>query len=112
MAEVERIWFRVRVAGEPVGNIYCTAEEPDWDFDGVDTADAAADLEILQTEMSAARAVQNSRSLDEDHRGTRRDGQLITFNLRAVIVHMVEEYARHNGHADLLREAIDGAVGS
>jgi uncharacterized damage-inducible protein DinB len=110
MAEVERVWFRVRVGGEALGRIFCTTEEPDLDFDGIDAADAEADFRVFAEEIEAARAACKGRSLNESYESRRTNGQVITFNLRGVLVHMIEEYARHNGHADLLRERIDGTV--
>jgi len=105
MAEVERSWFRRRFAGEPVDYIYCTDEQPDADFESVETADAEADFATFRAELDAARDVAADRSLEDtfSHRGER--------NLRWIYLHMIEEYARHNGHADLIRERIDGATG-
>jgi uncharacterized damage-inducible protein DinB len=109
MAEVERSWFRRRIAGEEIDFLYCDLEDnPDGDFDDVDTADPAEDFATYAREVEAARAAVAGRSLDEtffhSHRQVERD-------VRWVYVHMIEEYARHNGHADLLRERIDGVTG-
>jgi hypothetical protein len=109
MAEVERSWFQHRVAGRDLPFLYCDVDSnPDGDFDDVDTADAEADLATFHTEVDAARAVTAGRALDETffHDRLERD-----IDLRWVYVHMIEEYARHNGHADLLRECIDGSRG-
>jgi hypothetical protein len=109
MVEVERWWFRMHAAGEEIGFIY----DPDGvglDFEELDDADAEADLGTFETECSAARAAVVGRSLDDvvasrgDHLERGRD-------IRWIYVHMIEEYARHNGHADLVREAIDGVTG-
>lgn len=108
MAEVERSWFRKRFAGEHVGSIFCSETNPDGDFDDVDTADAEADLEMLRREIGLSRTAARGRSLDDQFYNPR--GQ-VEMDLRWVYVHMIEEYARHNGHADLLRERIDGATG-
>jgi len=108
MAEVERWWFRRRFAGADVAGLFWTRDNPDGDFDDVDTADAAADLAAFVTEVDAARRVASGRGLDETFRDPYRDSEL---SLRWVYCHMVEEYARHNGHADLLRERIDGVTG-
>jgi uncharacterized damage-inducible protein DinB len=110
MADVERIWFRRRVGGEDVGDLYWTAADPDADFNDVDSADPAAAFAALAAEVDAARAVLPGRSLDEVFTSRRRDGTETRFDLRGVLVHMIEEYARHNGHADLLRERIDGVT--
>ncbi len=107
MAEVERSWFRQRFAGEQVGFLYYTDASPDADFDDLDAADVAADLATFHEEVELAREAAAGKSLDQTFispRGTE-------ISLRWVYVHMIEEYARHNGHADLLRERIDGRTG-
>jgi uncharacterized damage-inducible protein DinB len=108
MAEVERGWFRISVAGEPEVYLYGSEDSLDADFDDVDTADAEADFEVFEREVAAARAAVSGRSLDDTFLSRR--GK--TLDLRWVYLHMIEEYARHNGHADLLREAIDGTTGA
>jgi uncharacterized damage-inducible protein DinB len=107
MAEVERGWFRRCLAGETLTAIWNTRENPDADFDDVDGADCESDTATWRDECARARAVMSG--IDSlDHTGERR-GQEIS--ARWVMVHMIEEYARHNGHADFLRERIDGATG-
>jgi uncharacterized damage-inducible protein DinB len=108
MAEVERVWFRTRVAGEDIGPIYCSDARPDGDFDDVDAADAEADFATYQREVDAARAVLAARSFDDTFTLARPEA---TIDVRALVFHMIEEYARHCGHADLIRECIDGATG-
>jgi uncharacterized damage-inducible protein DinB len=108
MAEVERSWFRRRVGGETVGRIYCSDAEPDADFDGVDAADAEADYAAYVAELDAVREVAREHSLEETFFHERVNDEL---SARWVWIHMIEEYARHNGHADLLRERIDGKTG-
>jgi hypothetical protein len=109
MAEVERWWFRRQFARQSgVGDLYCTDEIPDGDFDLADGSDAAADFATFQRECELANAAARSRSLDETFVHLLRDE---TFDLRWVYLHMIEEYARHNGHADILREQIDGVTG-
>lgn len=109
MAEVERSWFQRRVAGRDVPFLYCDAESnADGDFDDVDTADAETDFVTFGVEVDAARAVTADRSLDETFFHERLG---VDLGLRWVYLHMIEEYARHNGHADLLRERIDGTRG-
>ena len=109
MAEVERWWFRWQFAGlTGLGELYCTDEMPDGDFDRTDAKAAEADLATFLRECELARATASGRSLDETFTHTR-NGR--TYDLRWVYLHMIEEYARHNGHADLLRERIDGATG-
>ncbi|MGY1841862.1 MULTISPECIES: DinB family protein [unclassified Modestobacter] len=118
MTEVERAWFQRVIAGRAdAGDIYCGPDDEDGDFDGVgrDGDDPAAavpaELAAFTAEVEASRAVAAAReSLDELSVGrTRRKGEQVS--LRWVYLHMIEEYARHNGHADLLRERIDGATG-
>ena len=108
MAEVERVWFRTRVAGEDVGPIYCSDTRPDGDFDDIDAADAEADFATYQREVDAARAVLAAHDFDDTFTLTRPEA---TIDVRALVLHMIEEYARHCGHADLIRECIDGATG-
>jgi uncharacterized damage-inducible protein DinB len=109
MAEVERAWFRRRFGGEPVGYLYCSEASPDADLDDVAAATAEADFAAFTSEVELARAATAGRSLDETFVHSRRQ---VEMNLRWVYGHMIEEYARHNGHADLIRERIDGATGS
>jgi uncharacterized damage-inducible protein DinB len=106
MAEVERNWFRRVLEGADAGPIFYNDEYPDGDFDLLDDADVASDMATWQAEIEHAREVSRVRSLDDT--GTRRGNPV---SLRWILVHMIEEYARHNGHADLLRERIDGATG-
>ncbi len=108
MAEVERSWFRNCLAGEDAPPIFYSDEFPDGDFDLVAGADANADFATWRTEVAAARELAADRGLDDISLVPRR-GDL--YSLRWIIVHMIEEYARHNGHADLLRERIDGVTG-
>jgi uncharacterized damage-inducible protein DinB len=109
MTEVERWWFRMHANGEDLEFPY----DPDQigaDFLDTAGADAASDLEAYQREVEAACAATAGKDLDlvvpsrGDHPERTRD-------LRWIYLHMIAEYARHNGHADLLREAIDGITG-
>jgi uncharacterized damage-inducible protein DinB len=111
MADVERGWFRQVLLGEDVPSLYETPGDRDADFNGVDGADAAADFATFEAECAAARqAVAAAPDLDMlSQERSQRTGQ--QFSLRWIVTHMIEEYARHNGHADLLRETIDGATG-
>ncbi len=112
MTLVERWWFRMHAAQEDVGFLYTVTVEgrATADFDELDDADAPANLEAYRQELDAARAAVAGKSLDlvVPSRG---DHPERTRNVRWIYLHMIEEYARHNGHADLLREAIDGATG-
>jgi uncharacterized damage-inducible protein DinB len=109
MAEVERSWFRKNFRGEQLPWIYCTEESPDGDFDDLATADPEADFATFKAEVEAADMAADGRSLDETFFHQRRGSEM---SLRWIYVHMIEEYARHNGHADLLRERIDGVTGA
>jgi uncharacterized damage-inducible protein DinB len=111
MADVERVWFRRRIAGEDIPALYWSDASPDGDFDEVADADAAADFATYQAEVEAARAVMTGRGYDDTFVNRHRDGTEEVIDLRALMLHMIEEYARHNGHADLLRECVDGTTG-
>ncbi|MFJ8199714.1 DinB family protein [Streptomyces sp. NPDC096152] len=110
MAEVERGWFRKVLVGEDAGPIYCTDEDRDRDFhlgeeDGWQEAYAA-----WQAEIEVARRNCVPFALDDLSKGRSRSTNE-QFSLRWIYTHMIEEYARHNGHADLIRERLDGATG-
>ncbi|MEU9111444.1 DinB family protein [Streptomyces sp. NPDC048483] len=110
MAEVERSWFRRVLAGERAPRLFQSSAEPDGDFDGAvaDPAVVAEAWEAWRAECAFTdRYVAGAPSLDAV--ADTGEGRV---SLREVLVHMVEEYARHNGHADLLRERIDGRVGA
>jgi uncharacterized damage-inducible protein DinB len=107
MAEGEHQWFTMVLGGEQLPYPYYADDNPDADFDDVDGADVAGAFEIWRSACAGARErVAAAASLDVA--GTQ-DGR--EFSLRWIMIHMIEEYARHNGHADLLRQRIDGAVG-
>jgi Protein of unknown function (DUF664) len=110
MTEVERSWFRRRVAGHDAPPLYYTQARRDGDFDDVDDADPAAMFAAFRAEVEVCRAVASGVSLDTVVASRSNDGRG-DFSVRWIYVHMIEEYARHNGHADLLRERIDGATG-
>jgi uncharacterized damage-inducible protein DinB len=108
MAEVERSWFQRRVAGRELRFLYCDVESnPDGDFDDVDTADTWEAFATYRRTCDEVRAAAADATLDD----MLRDGDS-RCSVRWVYLHMIEEYARHNGHADLLRQRIDGATGS
>jgi uncharacterized damage-inducible protein DinB len=107
LAKVERIWFRQRAAGEPVPPMYDPARGKDADFNDGTAASAPADLDRLRAEWQLAE--QAIKDMDFDH--TFDAGHGDTFSLRMMYVHLIGEYARHNGHADLIRESIDGVTG-
>ena len=109
LAEVERGWFRRTMAGEDAPRIWRTPADPDADFTGAvgDPVVIEEAWEAWREEVAyAERFVAEAPNLDV--KGRHGDGDI---SLRELLVHMIEEYARHNGHADLLRELIDGRVG-
>jgi uncharacterized damage-inducible protein DinB len=108
LAKVERVWFRRRFRSEDVPMLYSTPERKDADFEDVDPALAEQEYQALLGEMHTARAATADAGLDETF--VNGDGELGT--LRFIHVHMIGEYARHNGHADFLRQAIDGVQGA
>jgi len=107
MAEVERGWFRRTLAEEPVEHIWPDPDNEDADIHPIDDADWATDLAQWEAECEASRAVAADRALDDTGRSRRGN----PCSLRWIYTHMIEEYARHNGHADLIRELVDGTVG-
>ena len=109
LADVERKWFRQRFGGQDVPTRYQSEAEPDGDFDGAVGDQAAVEDAWRAWHDEVAFAEQFARDTDLDFVG--RDGAGEPVSLRELLVHMIEEYARHNGHADLLRERIDGRIG-
>jgi uncharacterized damage-inducible protein DinB len=107
MADVERSWFRRALLVEPSAPpIFYDPAIDDSELVPLDDADWQADVETWQAECAASRAAAAGRSLDDTGA---RGGE--PCSLRWIYVHMIEEYARHNGHADLIRELVDGSVG-
>lgn len=106
LAKVERVWFRQRVAGEGVEPMYDAAAGKDADFEDLVADRAEQDVDRLVDEWRLVDAAVAGIDLDSTfvHQGE-------THSLRLVYLHLIEEYARHNGHADLLRERIDGVTG-
>jgi hypothetical protein len=107
MAELERDWFLTRFAGVQPGYLYCSDDNMQAEFDVAD-ADAESDLAIYAREVEAVRQTTRGHSLDETFMDPNRKTEM---SLRFVYSAMIQEYARHNGHADLLRESIDGRTG-
>ena len=113
LALVEDSWFRERFAGLPADEAWAGVDwdaDPDWEFRTA--ADLAADELRERYRQACARSrevVARAGSLDQLSALPRRVGG--HFDLRWVLLHMLEETARHAGHADLIRESIDGAVG-
>jgi uncharacterized damage-inducible protein DinB len=109
MADVERSWFRRTLSGEDAPPLFWSDEHPDGDFDLVDGADADEALATWRAECEVSRERQAAAESLDTAGLHRRSGELIS--LRWIMIHMIEEYARHNGHADFLRERLDGATG-
>jgi uncharacterized damage-inducible protein DinB len=106
LADVERYWFRQVMAGHDVPKLY-PEELESWNGAQPEAKLVDEAWQAWRDEVQFADALVADSELDAD--GTMRDGK--TLQLREVLVHMIEEYARHCGHADLLRECIDGRVG-
>ncbi|MCF3963543.1 DinB family protein [Streptomyces fuscigenes] len=112
LAECERGWFRCTLDGEELPGIYFTDEDPDGDLlPGEDDTWAEA-YATWQAEIALARRRAAAHSLDDPGAGRKQRDTGRPFTLRWIYLHMIEEYARHNGHADLLREALDGTTGA
>ena len=105
MADIERAWFRIRFRGEPLPRLY---DYEDAAFTRADQDRAETDFAAFTEECDLARKAVALASLDDEFTA----GRGRTLSLRWVYAHMIEEYARHNGHADLLRQRIDGTTGS
>jgi uncharacterized damage-inducible protein DinB len=110
MADVERNWFRRVMAQADMSWLYWSEDVPDADWLGAVADPAVVDdaWQAWRNEVAFAEKFV-AASPDLGIEGVMRDGTSIA--LREVLVHMIEEYARHCGHADLLRERIDGRVG-
>ncbi|MDJ0463695.1 DinB family protein [Streptomyces sp. H27-C3] len=109
MAEVERVWFRLVIDKQDVGRVW----SDDGDFQAAYDASASTRAEAFdawQAEVAHARRIEEQApSLDVTGFHAKMGGEV---SLRLVMLHMIHEYARHNGHADFLREGIDGTVGA
>ena len=106
MTLVERSWFRRRAAGTDIPDIYVTDDNVDGDFDDVAGADAEADHAAYLTELTEVDKAMAAIPLDLEF-----ESRGAPMSVRWVYLHLIEEYARHNGHADFLRERIDGTTG-
>lgn len=113
MAEVERNWFQRIFAGHDVSPVFGESNAHGFALQsgrGLDEAMAA-----WQTEIARGREVIVDASLDDTGRLAEQEAGYVGeqgVSLRWIMVHMIEEYARHNGHADLIREQIDGVTGA
>ena len=110
MARVEHHWFRRALEGhDDLPRLYRTDDDPDLDFNGAEGTEEA----VIDAWESWYREVTHARTAyDEiDDLGATFDYLGRPTEIRDIIVHLIEEYARHVGHADLLRECIDGRTG-
>jgi uncharacterized damage-inducible protein DinB len=108
LTDVERSWFRKYMAGEAVEHVYQRPDTEDADFADLGSVTAEEAVRALEAEITRCRATVSGLGLDDLSLRQRRGHSV---SLRWIYVHMIEEYARHNGHADLLRERIDGMIG-
>ncbi len=110
MADVERIWAQRQFLGRPNEPIFYGDAHPDGDVDGdvhpTSTATLDEAFAAHRAQIAGADEVYAAADLDDVEQGHEREN-----SLRWIYVHLIEEYARHCGHADLIRQAIDGAVG-
>jgi hypothetical protein len=109
MTLVEWSWFERVFAATGTPRPISTEHDEDADWNDLDPVRAMEDIELFQRQCDTSRGiVAAAQSMDQlvahPHHGE-------SMSLRWIMVHMIEEYARHNGHADFLRELIDGAVG-
>ena len=108
LTEVEYGWFCEWLDGQPERSLYLTPDDPNGDFDNLESQPVFDVWVAYHAQVAESRRILSTfDKADEMARG-RGDRPR---NVRWVALHMIEEYARHNGHADLLREAIDGATG-
>jgi uncharacterized damage-inducible protein DinB len=116
LAWVEDHWFSRYLGGNEPGapwNVVDWDADPDWEWHSAadDTPEHLVALwedAVTRSRAAVAGALPNG-GLDQLAKRRWPDGR--SPNLRWIVCHMIEEYARHNGHADLLREAVDGATG-
>jgi hypothetical protein len=108
MTFVEQIWFENRFAGIDVVEYYKEPGDRDADFNNLESAAAEEVFDLYVSAIATSNEVVKGHSLDEI---AQRERQGKSFDLRWIYIHMIEEYARHCGHADLLRELIDGTTG-
>jgi uncharacterized damage-inducible protein DinB len=108
MAEVERAWFRRVLDGQDVPLVWSTEGDFQAAYEATD-ADAAEAFAAWQAEIAIARDIEAAAPSLDVTGADRRSGDV--YSLRRILNHLIQEYARHNGHADLIREGIDGATG-
>jgi hypothetical protein len=105
-AEVERGWAKRGIAGLDIEPLFCSDADRDGDFHPPADATMADALATMQSEAAHADAIYRNVRLDDIEKSER-----AFYSIRWILIHLIEEYARHLGHADLIREAIDGQTG-
>ncbi len=107
LAKVERIWFRIHFADDPAEPLFAPELGKDADFELIDPAEAEAAYDGLIAEWKLSDDAAAGHSLDDrfTFKGTES-------TLRMIYIHLIGEYGRHCGHADLLREQLDGTTGA
>jgi hypothetical protein len=108
MTIVEWFWFEHIFRGGDSLEPISTDDDPDADFNDLSAERAAADLDLFRRQCDVSRGIVAASPGLDALAASRARGEV---SLRWIMIHMIEEYARHNGHADFLRELIDGAVG-
>ena len=109
MAEVERTWFRRVINGEDIPLVWSAEGDFQAAYDASGSTRAEA-FEAWQEEVEHARRIERAAESLDVTGYQARWGERVS--LRLVMLHLIHEYARHNGHADFLREGIDGEVGA
>jgi Protein of unknown function (DUF664) len=104
MTEMERVYGH-RLADYEIGWLYCTDENEEGDFEAVTAAGSAADLETFRAHCARTREIMAAHQLDDTF------GPNKSHTQRWFCLYLIKEYARHLGHADLLRERVDGQTG-
>jgi uncharacterized damage-inducible protein DinB len=112
LAQVENHWFQRVLQGRTAGpRLYKREDDRDWDFNGAVADPAVLEDAFATWKAEIAKADEWLDALDEADLGREVPLGEDTVSIRDVLVHVIEEYARHAGHADLLRECIDGRTG-
>lgn len=110
LVDVERWWFRICFAGEENVPMYSTKDDPDADFRVEDDETVAGIVDAYRAEIDKANEIASAADLNA--LSARKSGSLQrNVSMRWIMAHMIEETARHAGHADLMRESIDGSTG-
>jgi uncharacterized damage-inducible protein DinB len=108
LAYVERGWFQETIAGDRVEFPF-NADDPDEDLRVKPEETTEEILDLYRAECDRSRQIMEMVSLNDQAKGKERSAD---YNVRWVVVHMIEETARHAGHADIIREQLDGATGT